>query len=458
MESFWKTTPGVKSSKLDFGKIFLSLLIFITVAGFELNYPLVYLFWGRWNAPLGIEAITSFPIALVGLCTFHYAVAVRSFRSVFLLFSLFVLWVIMGGLFVHSTSLNQLKNPVVLLCITSGSFFLFSRYWDDIIPILPFLFFVVFLFYAGFMLSRYLQGDFQYSLTGTSGVYLHRINVGGVLPTEAATASIYPLGYMLYNLRVGSWRIFSALGAFLTVSFIIYTGSKGAVVCFLFLLVTYILLSRRRYSGSKASVFLGLVMFAGPVILFIDYLIPVLFLTGESVRGFLSGSDSRVEIYSLLLSLIEQEPVWGVGIGQFFNKYYTNVAHHNCLGIAAELGVPAVVFFTLTVAAALYFLLPKPIKIQHTYQYDGCIAHAKIFCEMCFYVVLYIQLRGFFHDTWSLKETYFFMGAGLGLLQWIRSYRRHNTLPIKRSSPISTISLRGKCFIPRRRSSFARAR
>ena len=430
-----RSKPAISSRSPNFTRIFLSLLLFVTLAGFELNYPLVYLIWGRWDAPFGIEALTSIPLALIGFFTIHHLF--KEVRSVFLLFFLFVFWVIFGGVLVHDTPLNELKNPLVLLSIVAGSYFLFSRHWRDIFPVIPYIFWAVTICYTSFMLAQYLQGNFQYMLTGTQGIYLQRIQVGGVLPTEAATVSIFLLGYMLYSIRVAFLRFFSSIFAFLVVSFIIYTGSKGAVICLFIIFLTFGLISRAFISTKLTSYLLGFFIFLVPLIFLYEDVLPLIILTRYSIETFLSGTDSRVDMYSLLLSLIQKNPLWGIGMGQFFKQYYTSVTHHNYLGIAAEMGSPAAVFFILSMFTVLYSIIPKYKRKPKLDTEDVCISYAKSFSEIAFYVILYIQLRGFFHDTWSFKETYFFIGAGLGLKHWIKFNKSNSCNSSGKSNPVT---------------------
>lgn len=434
-----KSKPALSSSKsLNFTRITLSLLLFVTLAGFELNYPLVYLIWGRWDAPFGIEAITSIPLTIIGFFTIHHAF--KEVRSVFILFLLFVFWAIFGGVLVHDTPLKELKNPLVLLAIMAGSYFLFSRHWEDIFPVILYIFWGVMICYTSFMLSQYVQGNFEYMLTGTQGIYLQRIQVGGVLPTEAATVSIFLLGYMLYSIRVGFLRLLSSVFAFLAVSFIVYTGSKGAIICLIIVFLIFIIISRKTIGSKSIFYFLSFLIFAVPFILFYENFKSIIFLSRFSTESFLYGTDSRVDIYSLLLTLIQENPLWGVGIGQFFKQYYINVAHHNYLGIAAEMGIPAAIFFTISMVAALYSIITNYKTGPKLDNEDVSVQYAISFYETMFYVILFIQLRGFFHDTWSYKETYFLIGAGLGLKHWIKVNKIKPCDSVCKSNPVTMLN------------------
>lgn len=148
---------------------------------------------------------------------------------------------------------------------------------------------------------------------------------------------------------------------------------------------------------------------------------PYYIFSTNKYERFSEGTYSRSTIYETLWSLAVVHPVFGIGNNQFMNFSDTgNVPHHNILGRACENGFPAAIFYTLFLFCSLYAL--KKIKkfVMSYSKRNNELANSAYFIEACFMALLYIQFRGLFMDTWTMKEQYFLVGAGLGIGDYIR--------------------------------------
>ncbi len=144
----------------------------------------------------------------------------------------------------------------------------------------------------------------------------------------------------------------------------------------------------------------------------------------ESVNGkiinFLAGEGSRAIVYADMANRILNEPS-GLGKGRYIennNLNYTGegiVPHHNFLGIGVELGVIPLILYTLFVIFYIlkygYLLIQKKIIIEK---------RLRLIIAISLGVFVYQQFRGFFHDTWTLKEMYVWIGVAAGAVYGFR--------------------------------------
>ena len=134
------------------------------------------------------------------------------------------------------------------------------------------------------------------------------------------------------------------------------------------------------------------------------------------LQDFAFGEGARALIYAQLIVDVVENPALGIGKGRFVESNdlaeseQVIYPHQNFLGIAAELGVPAFLLFACFVASALVQFvrglsrkreLPSSVRMV-------VVAALAVFA--------YQQFRGLFQDTWLVRETYLWLGMGLGAL------------------------------------------
>jgi O-antigen ligase len=91
--------------------------------------------------------------------------------------------------------------------------------------------------------------------------------------------------------------------------------------------------------------------------------------------------------------------------------------HHNVLGIAAEMGIPAASLYVVFIIAVIWYIGRRISKCNRTKQNTiGLVLMAVLG------VFVYQQARGMLHDTWTLKELYFWVGFGCGVISLAVNY------------------------------------
>jgi O-antigen ligase len=138
-------------------------------------------------------------------------------------------------------------------------------------------------------------------------------------------------------------------------------------------------------------------------------------VTGK-IQDFVVGEGVRALTYAQLVTDIAESPL-GIGKGRFvetnnFSWLGQGVyPHNNLLGIGAELGVPALVLF-------VGFLLSAAIRlVRHGVNGRGRLPEPlRMVAVAALAMLVYQQFRGLLQDTWVIRETYFWVGLGLGTL------------------------------------------
>lgn len=135
----------------------------------------------------------------------------------------------------------------------------------------------------------------------------------------------------------------------------------------------------------------------------------------EKIENFAMGEGIRALIYTELVADIIEQPL-GMGKGRFVESNNFSwlgegvFPHQNLLGIGAELGVPALVLFLGFIITAI-LSLGKALS-----QRSGYPVRLRMLAATVLAIFLYQQFRGMFQDTWIIRETYFWLGLGLGAL------------------------------------------
>jgi len=166
-----------------------------------------------------------------------------------------------------------------------------------------------------------------------------------------------PLAYYLY--KTCADKIFRLMFAFILVLLpltLILSLSRGAVVGFAGVILTSLLISRKK---AKAFILLSFIMLVGlffaPDTLWKRFEGTKIFNSDEDVnlQGAAASSQFRWFILSSGFRMIEDSPLVGIGLGNFkalsvvYEPRLTKrfIAHNTYLSIAAELGLPALLFF-----------------------------------------------------------------------------------------------------------------
>lgn len=150
----------------------------------------------------------------------------------------------------------------------------------------------------------------------------------------------------------------------------------------------------------------------------------------ESVRykalEFALGERGRALLYAQVIDVIREQP-FGIGKGRFIETSYFDVLgrgeapHHNLLGIGAELGLPALFVFIAFVLVSLVYLWRGAFG-SDPHQSRAC----RLLVSLALAAFVFQQLRGLLQDTWTIRETYLWLGVGVGALFTDRELRHRS--------------------------------
>ena len=156
-------------------------------------------------------------------------------------------------------------------------------------------------------------------------------------------------------------RLGGLLGTPLIIAAIFFTFSRGALVSVAGLAVLTVLLSRHRLSITIAVLIAGGISFLAAPDLILARLLPVLDAIESAMSGAQAISDpalaQRVNVMRAGIIMFENNPILGIGIGQFQHNYVDfalangldigapSQAHNRYIELAAEQGIVGVVVF-----------------------------------------------------------------------------------------------------------------
>lgn len=227
------------------------------------------------------------------------------------------------------------------------------------------------------------------------------------------------LAYLAISQKPGMLKALAAVISLLAIILLLATMSAAAIISGVVVLIIVNHYSNRSLLSNKSKYFYSLII-AIVVLLFL-----LLFVAGgglvESVQTKLSnyfqGQGTRALVYLDLINRLNENPL-GLGFQKYIhnnNLFWTGegvAPHHNLLGIGVELGIHIMLLYMLTIFIFFYTAFKKLFyfRFHADIPVTGLLAASVS-------VVLYHQLRGFFHDTWTLKEMYLWMGIASGLAQ-----------------------------------------
>lgn len=226
---------------------------------------------------------------------------------------------------------------------------------------------------------------------------------GGIVSTELSNIAAIAFIAMLYRRR--SISLFDYIILFALIALQFWFLATGTLIA---LLIVYLCISA--LEGKMAfkrwqifSVFFKI----GTFICLLYVVIMALLDAGEIKLSWLMrySDDSyygRLNIYNRLIETALNNSLTGIGIGEFYMP-----PHHNILGLAAQTGVVSAFIYTcFTFMALVYsFYMIKSRFLQHESDENG----ARIVVVL-FGVAIFLWLKGFVHDTWQDKITYFCLG------------------------------------------------
>jgi O-antigen ligase len=118
-------------------------------------------------------------------------------------------------------------------------------------------------------------------------------------------------------------------------------------------------------------------------------------------------------MYSALWKAGLEHPIFGVGVGERIKSMIPVHPHHNFLGIMAMMGIPAALFYFIFVVSTILTGLMLLFRM-HRHQTEDNKEKA-YFLFICIAIFLFQQIRGFAHDTWTLKTVYLWAGSIIGV-------------------------------------------
>lgn len=252
----------------------------------------------------------------------------------------------------------------------------------------------------------------------------------GVLPTsdllrlefrEGFTATELPiyvgfqapaLMYVIFFSRSGVLRLWAWLLMVCCVVLVMATVSAAAMAAVLLVVLVFVV---SRGGLSLGSVFKALLMLCIVVALVFAASPGLIASVQEKIANFAVGEGIRAVIYAELVADIIQNPL-GIGKGRFVDTNNFSwlgegvYPHHNLLGIGAELGVPALILFVGFMISAIAVLARTGLRPASSSSATRMLAATVLA------MFLYQQFRGLFQDTWIIRETYFWLGLGIGAL------------------------------------------
>jgi len=405
-----------------------SIIVLIVLIGYHLGTPLLTMMMGRGiSYGFSLELIVSLLLVPFAIDGFFLLMTKRLGRLPLLALAGLVAWILLGALAAKPSSPRELVNPVGSLTIMCGAASVFYRGWPSIDSKLPTIITCVIVLFGLWLILSGLTGDFTaYSKMGRHGPTAHE--VGGMRPTEF---SIYLGTQFCYALLLtklgGGYRLLGYLfAAGVAGAVVLVSGAAGAIAGVGLVLCIYVLSGGMRLRTRVAIITLVTVVVLTAAVREHIELITLKakqMVVHDSARE--ERETSRRLIYRDLYETARENPLVGVG--------YTNYAavqtifrtrkvpHQNVLGLAAECGFPAAMLLVAFIGTSAWTFWRKRPRMNKP---PAIVARATLFVGACLWILVYVQFRGLFMDSFRLKEGFFIVGAGLGTLLWIDHQRK----------------------------------
>ncbi len=176
-----------------------------------------------------------------------------------------------------------------------------------------------------FWLLRIIKGQTRYSMS--LGYYL-----------------LLPLLFYSYRVTKNIKKFFSALLALLSFLIIIFSGSRGPIICFLIFVILVLLFSDIKLI-KKIIVIGGLgviAVFSNSILKLVNQIVSYLGIKSRtlilvSANQFIKHDSGRFDIYEKAFNLIKGEPIIGKGIGAEY-RILGSYSHNIFLDLAIHFG------------------------------------------------------------------------------------------------------------------------
>lgn len=410
--SFSPGRHGVAAAGANTNRSFPALVVGLALLGCHLGLPLHSLLMGRdIDVFVSIELIMIAPVLLFAVDGMGILLASRMGKLCFFLLAGFAFWTLLGSTMVSPRSYRDVVTPAGHVLLMCGAASLFYRSWASILRRMPLLIILVVGSFLLWVASTIRRGDIRLLQFGSFGQT--RYSVGGMLPTELALYLGIQICFLLYIWKTyRGQRMLTAVLAVVNLWVMLFiAGSRGAVVGMAFVFMLYILEGRlsRKLRGSLVAAIV--------VVSTMGVLWPYFQSISDSVKATLSMDEeqnSRLTLNRALIDFAVSSPWFGIGSARFVEQpvlEWPQVPHQNVLGRACESGFPAAIMYILFCLAAAKGLWMGPSPPGESLMTRRCRALVRA----CLWIFLYLQFRGLFCDTWTMKDIPLMVGAGLGL-------------------------------------------
>jgi hypothetical protein len=208
-------------------------------------------------------------------------------------------------------------------------------------------------------------------------------------------------------------RVWGGALSICAVGLVILTMSSAALFALVLVLLVFLI---ARGGIDWRAVIRSLALLTGAIVLAIATSGGLVNSVQGKLQEFAVGEGVRALIYAELITDVIEQPL-GIGKGRFvetnsFSWLGEGVyPHQNLLGIAAELGVLALLLY-------IGFLIAATVSLSRVAFGRRCraISELRMLAAMVLAVLVYQQFRGLFQDTWVIRETYMWLGVASGAI------------------------------------------
>lgn len=240
-----------------------------------------------------------------------------------------------------------------------------------------------------------------------------------------SVAAIFMVAVAFYS--PSRWRrIFYLIASQVSLIAVLFNYSRSTIVALIIGIIILIVLVGRRYRNWIALVLL--ISLAIGMVISPDFLSR--FKQMDQTELNVSYSNSRLAIWSATAMMIEDYPLFGVGPGNFHDRYIEyrasqtgrnlSHAHNDFLNTAAESGLPAVGLFLLLWIMVLLYLY-KGYKACPEGAQKGMILGSLI-ASVVFLIMS--QFEAFFFDEEVRLLLMFVWGVGMAVIGNLRASER----------------------------------
>jgi O-antigen ligase len=385
----------------------------------------------------------SLALFLIVIATTHYNPFVRSLQWFYLFVALYIFWMLLSAL-VGSTPVQSawiIKEEWLFCTVPIGIFlFDFPRYRHKLIAA----------FGAGVMLIS-VYGIVQH-FTGihwfkaippkaapdlgfvVCGNFSHSLTFGNYIGTAAAFLVGFTFG--AHDKPTRATRLFFVASSLLGMTATVLSYARGAMVGLVLAVVIlgFVLVRKHLlFALGTIAVLATVIVIAMPGLTtrFTDKI-------ETDFGGVYEGG--RVFIWKNSLKVIKENPVFGVGQGNFKAAYTSHLrpdipekrkhvhAHNDLLNVAAIAGIPGMLmFFGMWIAVMAY--LSKGWQTRDKLGWDGSFFLAAMLASLVFFVTSLFEAT--FADE-EVRQLLMFIWAA-GLWQWYKGVKHEQVPAVKNS-------------------------